>query len=630
MNYDISSRLIMSVIRGIGVSYWVKKRYRREFGEETYEDIRPKYSSEITGSFLVMALPWMIVLESLFYDLKTGLYTVFGYYSSTFLLISVYYIILLPFIPALRKYIGARTVAMLWIIPNYLYITFLYEANRLSKPLYVISLPENLFSILLIIWFSGFFAVMLWNILQHLSFRRYILADAVPVTDRAILEIWQQTISDAKIKKPKFSLVYSDKATTPLSIGLFQRTLKVVLPYKSYTKEELQLIFKHEIIHISREDGWSKFFMVFCTAMCWFNPFMRSAMKKCAEDIELGCDEAVLNGADHATRKKYASLILETVGDERGFTTCLSASAKALLYRLTNITKPAKRTSGAIVLGLVFFTLSLTNGLVAMAYNEKTGAEYIFTEGHYSAYDVDDIYLYNQESMVDYNLGDEDALLKYFSQLRLLKIEGRMYKYPINESISSFNLSCGNKHFKIYLYDDAVKLTRRENRKTLEYNYHAPDGIDTEYINRLIGRTPFPELKVNAYTKDGDYVKSFKATLARLSKTENGRKTVLYENDVISAGAIGVTGYEYLGSYSFELSHRQSKPFKVAVTDNITGESRTFEQRDITQSFAVERDHNRNIYYTVYAEFCDGSDIVYTAEFAFNKGYMSMTTVYNS
>lgn len=75
-------------------------------------------------------------------------------------------------------------------------------------------------------------------------------------------------------------MVRAPQLTTPLSIGLFQKTTCVALPARSYTPEELSLILRHEIIHLSRRDPASKFFMVFCTAMCWFNPLMWVAMRK--------------------------------------------------------------------------------------------------------------------------------------------------------------------------------------------------------------------------------------------------------------------------------------------------------------------------------------------------------------
>ena len=102
------------------------------------------------------------------------------------------------------------------------------------------------------------------------------------------------------------------------------------------------------------------------------------AMRKSADDMELSCDETVLLGADDATRKQYAILLLDTAGDERGFTTCLSATANAMRYRLQNITKPVKRRSGALIVGAVFFILCMTSGYVALAYEGNSGAQLIY------------------------------------------------------------------------------------------------------------------------------------------------------------------------------------------------------------------------------------------------------------
>ena len=75
-------------------------------------------------------------------------------------------------------------------------------------------------------------------------------------------------------------------------------------------------------------DAWGKFFLAFCTAICWFNPLMWVAMRKSADDLELSCDEAVTAELDEAGRRRYASLLLDTVGDERGFTKIGRASCR--------------------------------------------------------------------------------------------------------------------------------------------------------------------------------------------------------------------------------------------------------------------------------------------------------------
>ena len=76
-----------------------------------------------------------------------------------------------------------------------------------------------------------------------------------------------------------------------------------VLPTNHYTLDELQLIFRHELRHIQRQDGDTKAFLAFYRAFCWFNPLVWMASKKASEDIELSCDEMVLYNADEAKER---------------------------------------------------------------------------------------------------------------------------------------------------------------------------------------------------------------------------------------------------------------------------------------------------------------------------------------
>ena len=137
--------------------------------------------------------------------------------------------------------------------------------------------------------------VLTWKTIEHLIFRHRILKPAYPVTSMDILAIWDKVLAEAKMEPSKLQLVISPSVRTPLSIGLLKRTTRVVLPEKDYTTEELELILQHKIVHIAREDAGAKYFLVFCTAMCWFNPLMWVAMRKSAEDIELSCDEAAFH-----------------------------------------------------------------------------------------------------------------------------------------------------------------------------------------------------------------------------------------------------------------------------------------------------------------------------------------------
>ena len=328
--------------------------------------------------------------------------------------ICLYYAVLLPVLPLLRRRISAVACAMLWLVPNYLYITF-YNFMEPVRPRLVLHASAGLLRTLFLIWLAGAIVVLGWKILSHLIFRRKLLRKAQEPGE-ALLAQWREELERANVKKPKWKLVVSPQATTPLSIGLWPRTTRVVLPERTYSREELALIFRHEIVHLSRMDAWGKFFLAFCTAICWFNPLMWVAMRKSADDLELSCDEAVTAELDEAGRRRYASLLLDTAGDERGFTTCLSASAKALRYRLQGIVHPLRRTSGALTVGLVFFILCMSCGYVSLAVDSGTVGDRVWPEQD-TAYAITDIERRINGRWEPYICLDETAFRAYLAAL---------------------------------------------------------------------------------------------------------------------------------------------------------------------------------------------------------------------
>ena len=222
-----------------------------------------------------------------------------------------------------------------------------------------------------------------------------------------------------RLDLPRFTLIGATTRAGQLSAPLRDR-FGVMLRLELYTPEELSLILRHEIIHLSRRDPASKFFMVFCTAMCWFNPLMWVAMRKSADDFELSCDESVLLAQPQPVRRQYAELLLKTAGDERGFTTCLSATASALRYRLKNIMAPGKKHTGALLVGLTFLLLTLCAGHVALAYDAQPGAARIFDGRPPEDFSLRYVDVWNDDrgSGTDFGCTDEAALKDYLAALR--------------------------------------------------------------------------------------------------------------------------------------------------------------------------------------------------------------------
>ena len=414
---------------------------------------------------------------------------------STFFLLTCYYLLLMIFLPIIRKKVHSRTCAMLWILPLYMYILF-FDFQSSEAPILIIPFSETGIWLLFGIWATGFVAVFAWKIISHLKYRSYVLRNAVLVKDAEILEPWRKELYDMDIKKPLFELVISPNVSTPMTIGLLRRSMKVVLPDRLYSREELELIYKHELTHIARNDQWVKLFLTFCSAVCWFNPLMWIAMRKCTEDLELSCDETVLIHADDMQKRQYAQLILKTAGDERGFTTCLSVKAKSLHYRLTNVLNKQLKYSGAILAGVIFTVLILSDKHIAFAYGYTTGKEILFENKSIESYNLELVQIFDSDNSVVCN--DPAALISYLEKLPICEITSdytfvedslftKTYQLGISYDVHGqhYYLKFSDKVLYMHTYS-LGDVSSYFDRKYEPYHYYLPSGVDFDYLYSLL------------------------------------------------------------------------------------------------------------------------------------------------
>ena len=489
-------RLVLGLICGLALSWLVWDRSERELTDQTRGETheRPRFLPASGSYYLPLLMLIYPILGAVVGGAQMAAQLTLGLLLRVFLEMGVYYVLLMAVMPWLRRWVSARVCAMLWLLPDWLYVFVSRPSWPADGKMLVLHAPGGLVYVLLAVWAVGAVGVMVWKIGSHLAFRRRILKNAVPVTDRQTLHVWEAELERAWIQKCKWKLVQSSAVTTPLSIGLSNRATRVVLPMRAYTQEELSLVLRHEIIHISRCDPAAKFFLTFCTAMCWFNPLMWVAMRKSADDFELSCDESVLLDEPQPVRRQYAELLLQTAGDERGFTTCLSATAGALRYRLKNIMKPEKKRTGAILVGLTLFVLAMCSGYVALAYDAQPGTQRIFDGQDLSAVTVSSVDPWNDPRGRDGTCMDEDALKDYLASL-----EPELYTEKLDEYASGeqreltvmFDTPQGR--LSVRLLNQAVHVARLWDGPDFRTDsYYLRTPIDWAYLDTLIA--PLPEL----------------------------------------------------------------------------------------------------------------------------------------
>lgn len=321
------------------------------FGRDRMDANTQVYLSPLLAPILLL-ISFIVILQGC--TPQETLPAFLGYACYFMLTSSILYAMLLALLPLLRRYFSARACATLWLLPFFGFILpgFVFRAPR---PL--IS-PNATIYCLLVIWAAGFVILFTGCILSHLRLRHTIRHTASAETDPETLRIWQEEMNTLGFITP-VRLVRTPAAHVPFSIGHTKKTRMCVLPIRAYTERELRLIFRHELHHLRRRDTDSKLFFVFCGCLCWFNPLIQLAIRRAADDLELSCDEIVLEHADEETRSFYAGLLLNSAGERRGFTTCLSARAASLRYRLKRVTHAQKTSEGTVMLMFFMFLFLL-------------------------------------------------------------------------------------------------------------------------------------------------------------------------------------------------------------------------------------------------------------------------------
>ncbi len=327
----------------------------------------------LTGNALVFYLCWRL-WGGIHYDLSRFGIIFGGFLVNVIPLLFIYFSLLLPFQKTLKRKLHPAACAALWILPNILCVflgfinLFLRETAPGRFPVQVILLKGTWPFYVLAVWLAGVILTGGAGIVSHLYFRRKLLRRSALWEDPAAQRRWKDLQEEYLDGARNYCGLYRSSAlSSPLSIGLSRRSVRVILPGKAYTEEELDLILRHELLHLIHQDPAAKLFISFIRALFWFAPHIRIGCRSLSDDLERSCDRLVLGDAPEETRRQYAALLLRNAGESRGYTTCLSASAGSLKKRMEEVLHPVKRRSGIFLIALLMLVLILPFGRLAVA-----------------------------------------------------------------------------------------------------------------------------------------------------------------------------------------------------------------------------------------------------------------------
>ena len=138
------------------------------------------------------------------------------------------------------------------------------------------------------------------------------------------------------------NIFQSENVTTPFVLGIFRP--KIYLPFQ-IAEGDLAHVVAHEQAHICRKDHWWKPLGFLLLTIHWFNPLMWLAYVLLCRDIELACDERVIQKLGNAQRADYTQALVSCSVNRRMIAACPLAfgevGVKDRVKTIMNYKKPA-------------------------------------------------------------------------------------------------------------------------------------------------------------------------------------------------------------------------------------------------------------------------------------------------
>jgi len=188
---------------------------------------------------------------------------------------------------------------------------------------------QILVPIFAIIWLAGTAALLLYSLLSWLRLKRRV-REAV---------------------KLEGNVFCCEGIASPFILGLIRP--RIYVPF-AMQGAELEHVLCHEMAHLKRKDHLIKPFGFLLLAVYWFNPLMWLSYILLCRDIELACDEKVINKMGSDERADYSQTLLSLSINRRTIAACpLAFGEVGVKNRVRNVLNYKRPAFWVMILALL-------------------------------------------------------------------------------------------------------------------------------------------------------------------------------------------------------------------------------------------------------------------------------------
>lgn len=194
-----------------------------------------------------------------------------------------------------------------------------------------------------IIWFAGTFLCAVFFTYGYVRCLR-TFRTSLPVQN-AFAAQW---LAEHRLKRP-VCVRQSDRVSTPLTYGIFRPVILMPKGTDWENRQQLEYVLLHEYMHIRHYDAALKFAAVLALCLHWFNPAVWLLYALVNQDIELACDECVVQQSGENAKQAYAMTLISMEAKKSGLAfLCNCFGRNAIEERIRMIMKMKKYSRLAV------------------------------------------------------------------------------------------------------------------------------------------------------------------------------------------------------------------------------------------------------------------------------------------
>ena len=167
-----------------------------------------------------------------------------------------------------------------------------------------------------------------------------------------------------------------DRIETAFILGFIRPQIYIPMGLSAMVRK---YILAHERTHLEKGDHWFKMIGFIALALHWFNPLVWVAYILLCKDIEMACDERVVQFMELPERKAYSAALLNCSTNKAHFAACPVAfgevSVKHRIKSVLKYKKPSFWISLAGVISIIFVAVCLVTSPT------ENGSEVVIADG---------------------------------------------------------------------------------------------------------------------------------------------------------------------------------------------------------------------------------------------------------